>query len=458
MVLVPSSWWIAQYWDGEELAMPLSERYFKSKDAGNGWVLDVLNKDQPPELAPFCKHGRDASAKKHARKQRRPLDDEEEEDAVMSNSRDAVAEQAADDNDDDDERRDSKNAQSAGGDDDDDDDGPDEQSKEDDDSGDDDFPTAITSPFPIKFNGTFEVKKTADRLLPVSIIADGGLLVKSPYISGENHLCWARALEGVVAGEKGDLLAVAEDMSTVLLNVTADEAKILKKAQTQLSLKQQGLLSVRALHSAGEAMNTQLRWCRNNESFNWTGYPRGIPHLLVYCWMRAICLVVVQAKSPRLSGGEAIVGGYYATMYGCSCERVLTLEQLVLFFKNKRPQDRCVLLEGQSGSVSQTEQPSHFSHHLSLRPKPQKGAKQTADELARELRFWAQRRSAGTGEFNSPSVLRHVRRVATEIMKKRKFVLAEGDLERFRAFLHQDDADLMEQIRGTERIYIWDLY
>ena len=100
------------------------------------------------------------------------------------------------------------------------------------DDDDDDFPTSITSPFPIKFHGEFQANKSPDRLLPLSILADGGLLLKSPYVSPQNHLCWARALEGVVIGDKEDLLALAEDMSSVLLNITEDEAGILKKPRS----------------------------------------------------------------------------------------------------------------------------------------------------------------------------------------------------------------------------------
>ena len=92
-------------------------------------------------------------------------------------------------------------------------------------------------------------------------------------------------------------------------------------------------------------MATQLKkLCRNNKSWipswNWAGYPIGVPHLLVYCRSKAICVVILQPKCPSLErGDEPFVEGYYATMYGCSCERVLALEQLVVFFKNKRPPD-----------------------------------------------------------------------------------------------------------------------
>ena len=186
----------------------------------------------------------------------------------------------------------------------------------------------------------------------------------------------------------------------------------------------------------------------------------GVPHLLVYCWSKAICVVVLQPKCPSLErGDEPVVEGYYATMYGCSCERVLTLEQLVVFFKNKRPQDRCVLLDGQTETVAQLDQPSHYSHHLSLRPRPKRHQSSSLDELIRELRFWAQRRSATTGELNAPNRLKEVRRVASEILKKRSFVLTDGDASRFNLFIGgADDDALMVEVRGSVKVTIWDLY
>ena len=53
--------------------MPLSDKYYKTKDSGNGWVLDVLHDEQPEELAKYCERGRDARAKKKARQRKRPL-------------------------------------------------------------------------------------------------------------------------------------------------------------------------------------------------------------------------------------------------------------------------------------------------------------------------------------------------------------------------------------------------
>ena len=46
---------VCSYFDGEELAFGLGEKLFKTKVAGNGWVLGALNKGQPEEIVPFCK-------------------------------------------------------------------------------------------------------------------------------------------------------------------------------------------------------------------------------------------------------------------------------------------------------------------------------------------------------------------------------------------------------------------
>ena len=71
MVQEPMGWWMCAYFDGEELPMPISDVFYKSKISGNGWVLDVHHASQPRELVPFCVKGVAARARKRAR--RKPL-------------------------------------------------------------------------------------------------------------------------------------------------------------------------------------------------------------------------------------------------------------------------------------------------------------------------------------------------------------------------------------------------
>ena len=66
MQLIPFGWWVCRYFDGEELAFGLGEKMFKTKVAGNGWVLGALNKGQPEEIAPFCKVAVEAKDRKKA--------------------------------------------------------------------------------------------------------------------------------------------------------------------------------------------------------------------------------------------------------------------------------------------------------------------------------------------------------------------------------------------------------
>ena len=55
MQRIPFGWWACSYFDGQELAFGLGEKLFKTKVAGNGWVLGALNKGQPEEIVLFSK-------------------------------------------------------------------------------------------------------------------------------------------------------------------------------------------------------------------------------------------------------------------------------------------------------------------------------------------------------------------------------------------------------------------
>ena len=68
------------YFDGEELPMPISDGFYKSKISGNGWVLDVHHVSQPRELVPFCVKGVAARARKRARKKPLAVDSSDDDD------------------------------------------------------------------------------------------------------------------------------------------------------------------------------------------------------------------------------------------------------------------------------------------------------------------------------------------------------------------------------------------
>ena len=69
--LIPVGWWVCRYFDGEELAFRLGDKDFKTKGAGNGWVLDALYDDQPEEIVPFCKVAHEARERNQARRRGR---------------------------------------------------------------------------------------------------------------------------------------------------------------------------------------------------------------------------------------------------------------------------------------------------------------------------------------------------------------------------------------------------
>ena len=80
MVQVPMGWWMCAYFDGEELPMPISDGFYKSKISGNGWVLDVHHVSQPRELVPFCVKGVAARARKRARRKPLAVDSSDDDD------------------------------------------------------------------------------------------------------------------------------------------------------------------------------------------------------------------------------------------------------------------------------------------------------------------------------------------------------------------------------------------
>jgi hypothetical protein len=94
-------------------------------------------------------------------------------------------------------------------------------------------------------------------------------------------MCWARALAGETEGGIGDLLAVADQMSECLLNVTDEEAKELAGAQAGSVVR--GKLRMRTLVAAGSSMVPQTGFMRRNATYCWPNdhYPVGVPNILI---------------------------------------------------------------------------------------------------------------------------------------------------------------------------------
>ena len=399
---VPLAWWWARYWDGEVLPFRLAETDFKHKTAGNGWVLDVHNANQPKELLAFCQKGRRIRTHNVARRAARPFRkqtvDSEDEDEDNSEDEDA------DDDDSDDGSGGEKSDGGQGSEADDDSDngrnsGMGESNDDDDNSGDTGSVPRVRSmnqgrdaPFPVllpPIEGACyspseqstphhlivcvwgrpgdPAKKDPARLLPPSLFLDG-VYQLSPPISGGRHLCWARAWAGECEGSTNVLLQFAENMAECLVNVERDVAQRLSSAN---SGNAPGQFTKRILGAAGNRMLGQIAFMKANPSWNWASaaYPLAFPHFVVYAYVKSICFVVVQAKTPAV-GSEA--EGYFALLFGIQAPRVLNLDQLRGFMQNKRPQDACVLLEGFTDSVATSAsggQYCHFAHHIELVPQ-----------------------------------------------------------------------------------------
>ena len=413
---VSLSWWIAQYFDGEQLPMPLSESLFKTKVAGNGWVLDVLHDKQPPEVVPFCEKGRRAREQKQARK--KPLvpnsdgDDGSAQGEEDSEVEDEDEEDEADEEDDDDEADGeddegqwrtgwlwctvpslkmsatvplgmdvgddtdgSEDGTSDGGDDDDGTGGdePDDESGVADaemehggTGGEDDAAPVydIDAPFPVDYQPPSDGKNPARRLrssLFRSVEDDERepLLCIGEPISGGRNMCWARALAGETEGDVGDLLAVADQMSECLLNITGEEAKELADAQTDSVVR--GKLRLRTLVAAGSNMASQIGFMRRNATYCWSNehYPVGVPNILIWAHAKGRCVIVIEAKVKRKPSDPCL--GFFATMYGQQTSRCITESELRQFLIKRRPQDRLVFLDSWA---SMQQGGGHYSHHL----------------------------------------------------------------------------------------------
>jgi len=154
-------------------------------------------------------------------------------------------------------------------------------------------------------------------------------------------------------------------MAECLVNVDKEVALLLGSAN---SGNAPGKFTKRMLGAAGGRMLREVAFCKANGSWNWDPavYPLAFPHFALYAYVKSICFVLVQAKTPAVDSESE---GYFALMFGIAKPRVLNLDQFRLFMQNKRPQDACVLLEGFSESVTisaSSGQYCHFAHHIEL--------------------------------------------------------------------------------------------
>ena len=342
-------------------------------------------------------------------------------------------------------------------------------------------------------------KKDPARLLPPSLFLDG-VYQLSPPISGGRHLCWARAWAGECEGSTNVLLQFAENMAECLVNVERDVAQRLSSAN---SGNAPGQFTKRILGAAGNRMLGQIAFMKANPSWNWASaaYPLAFPHFVVYVYVKSICFVVVKAKTPAV-GSEA--EGYFALLFGIQAPRVLNLDQFRGFMQNKRPQDACVLLEGFTDSVATSAsggQYCHFAHHIELVPQdgdsseddvdsehdsehgiaplppmppplrlddldceddmaPLLPCDMSTDELVELMRRNAWLCNAVTQEMDQPKHVRTVRENARDILTRQDALgaleaagIVSGSLVLFTDFANgQDDAELLELIRGPERL------
>ena len=89
-------------------------------------------------------------------------------------------------------------------------------------------------------------------------------------------------------GDVGDLLAVADQMSECLLNITGEEAKELADAQTDSVVR--GKLRLRTLVAAGSNMASQIGFMRRNATYCWSNehYPVGVPNILIWAHAKGV--------------------------------------------------------------------------------------------------------------------------------------------------------------------------
>jgi len=120
------------------------------------------------------------------------------------------------------------------------------------------------SPFPVTFppvQGDPANRRNGRRTLPLSVF-DGGWCTKEGPISGDRHLCWARAFSG--SDDFDDVVSFAEKMARKLSEIGRAEAKVLSDANTSTaSAEDRSAISAhfthRTLQRKGAEMTTQVR-------------------------------------------------------------------------------------------------------------------------------------------------------------------------------------------------------
>ena len=170
-------------------------------------------------------------------------------------------------------------------------------------------------------------------------------------------------------------------------------------------------------------------------------------------------MCVVQERTRDADGTRF---GYFATLYGTARPRVLTMDQFATFLRNMRPQDRCVVLDGFTESVSDTSQYMHYSERIVVAAADDdddddEGDEPTARSMVRELRYEAWKPAA--------SALKRVRQLALALLERDDalvalefYGIASGSMRLFSEFANgADDAELWSLIKGPKKPTAWDV-
>ena len=171
-------------------------------------------------------------------------------------------------------------------------------------------------------------------------------------------------------------------------------------------------------------------------------------------------MCVVQERTRDADGTRF---GYYATLYGTARPRVLTMDQFATFLRNMRPQDRCVVLDGFTESVSDTSQYMHYSERIVVAAADDdddddEGDGPTARPMVREqLRYEAWKPAA--------RALARVRELALALLERNDalvalefYGIASGSTRLFSEFVNgADDAELWSLIKRPKKPTAWDV-
>ena len=217
------------------------------------------------------------------------------------------------------------------------------------------------------------------------------------------------------------------------------------------------LVTVNDSHTA--LARIQVSFLRRNATYSWpqAHYPRGLPHLTAYCYLTGEAFCVVQERTRDADGTRF---GYYATLYGTARPRVLTMDQFATFLRNMRPQDRCVVLDGFTESVSDTSQYMHYSERIVVAAADDdndddEGDEPTARSMVRELRYEAWKTAA-----SAPERVRHLALALLErdgsLVALEIYGIASGSTRLFSEFANgADDAELWSLIKGPKKPTAW---